>query len=29
MAQHTLHRWMQCDDCGVTPIAGSRYKSNM
>uniref|UniRef100_A0A0E0BWQ2 ZZ-type domain-containing protein n=2 Tax=Oryza meridionalis TaxID=40149 RepID=A0A0E0BWQ2_9ORYZ len=29
MAQHTLHRWIQCDGCGVTPIAGSRYKSNI
>ncbi|KAF0913064.1 hypothetical protein E2562_020219 [Oryza meyeriana var. granulata] len=29
MAQHTLHRWIQCDGCGVTPITGSRYKSNI
>ncbi|XP_006652412.2 protein JOKA2 [Oryza brachyantha] len=29
MAQHTLHRWIQCDVCGVTPIAGPRYKSNI
>ncbi|KAG8064769.1 hypothetical protein GUJ93_ZPchr0004g40273 [Zizania palustris] len=29
MPQHTLHIWIQCDSCGVTPITGSRYKSNI
>ncbi|KAL5215167.1 hypothetical protein ABZP36_004319 [Zizania latifolia] len=29
MPQHTLHIWIQCDGCGVTPITGSRYKSNI
>ncbi|XP_062185640.1 protein JOKA2-like isoform X2 [Phragmites australis] len=27
--QHALHRWIQCDGCGVTPIVGPRYKSNV
>ncbi|KAL6652531.1 hypothetical protein ACP70R_011456 [Stipagrostis hirtigluma subsp. patula] len=27
--QTALHRWIQCDGCGVTPIYGPRYKSNV
>lgn len=27
--QRTQHRWIQCDGCGVTPIVGPRYKSNV
>ncbi|KAL6882559.1 hypothetical protein ACP4OV_011249 [Aristida adscensionis] len=27
--QPALHRWIQCDGCGVTPIYGPRYKSNV
>jgi next to BRCA1 gene 1 protein len=27
--QHALHKWIQCDGCGVTPIVGPRYKSNV
>jgi next to BRCA1 gene 1 protein len=27
--QHVLHKWIQCDGCGVTPIVGPRYKSNV
>jgi next-to-BRCA1 protein 1 len=26
---HAQHRWIQCDGCGVTPIVGPRYKSNV
>ncbi|KAG2659481.1 hypothetical protein PVAP13_1KG360400 [Panicum virgatum] len=25
----SLHRWIQCDGCGVQPIVGPRYKSNV
>ncbi|CAL5021143.1 unnamed protein product [Urochloa decumbens] len=28
-AQRSLHRWIQCDGCGVQPIVGPRYKSNV
>ncbi|XP_062219507.1 protein JOKA2-like [Phragmites australis] len=28
-APHSLHRWIQCDGCGVQPIVGPRYKSNV
>jgi len=27
--QREQHRWVQCDGCGVTPIVGPRYKSNV
>ncbi|CAL5068451.1 unnamed protein product [Urochloa decumbens] len=27
--QRAQHRWIQCDGCGVTPIVGPRYKSNV
>jgi next-to-BRCA1 protein 1 len=27
--QGEQHRWVQCDGCGVTPIVGPRYKSNV
>jgi next to BRCA1 gene 1 protein len=29
ISQHALHKWIQCDGCGVTPIAGPHYKSNV
>uniref|UniRef100_A0ACD5V7M5 Uncharacterized protein n=1 Tax=Avena sativa TaxID=4498 RepID=A0ACD5V7M5_AVESA len=25
--QPTVHKWVECDGCGVAPIIGSRYKS--
>ncbi|XP_062222889.1 protein JOKA2-like [Phragmites australis] len=28
-APRSLHRWIQCDGCGVQPIVGPRYKSNV
>nr|CAB3450228.1 unnamed protein product [Digitaria exilis] len=28
-ASRSLHRWIQCDGCGVQPIVGTRYKSNV
>ncbi|CAL4886958.1 unnamed protein product [Urochloa decumbens] len=28
-AARSLHRWIQCDGCGVQPIVGPRYKSNV
>ncbi|KAL6899342.1 hypothetical protein ACP4OV_006000 [Aristida adscensionis] len=28
-APRSLHRWIQCDGCGVQPIVGSRYKSKV
>uniref|UniRef100_A0ACD5USQ8 Uncharacterized protein n=1 Tax=Avena sativa TaxID=4498 RepID=A0ACD5USQ8_AVESA len=27
--QQTVHKWVECDGCGVTPIVGSRYKSTV
>ncbi|TVU15586.1 hypothetical protein EJB05_39116 [Eragrostis curvula] len=27
--QGALHKWIQCDGCGVTPIVGPRYRSNV
>jgi len=29
MSPRTSHRWIQCDGCGVQPIIGPRYKSNV
>ncbi|OEL17027.1 Protein NBR1-like protein [Dichanthelium oligosanthes] len=29
MPERPQHRWIQCDGCGVTPIVGPRYKSNV
>ncbi|KAK3158352.1 hypothetical protein QOZ80_2AG0136020 [Eleusine coracana subsp. coracana] len=28
-AERCLHKWIKCDGCGVQPIAGPRYKSNV
>ncbi|RCV07092.1 hypothetical protein SETIT_1G216500v2 [Setaria italica] len=28
-APRSLHRWIQCDGCGVQPIVGPRFKSNV
>ncbi|TVU29446.1 hypothetical protein EJB05_21011 [Eragrostis curvula] len=28
-AARSLHKWIQCDGCGVQPIVGPRYKSNV
>ncbi|CAL4968496.1 unnamed protein product [Urochloa decumbens] len=28
-APRSLHRWIQCDGCGVQPVVGPRYKSNV
>jgi next-to-BRCA1 protein 1 len=25
----SIHRWIQCDGCGVQPIVGPRFKSNV
>ncbi|KAK3142293.1 hypothetical protein QOZ80_4BG0344740 [Eleusine coracana subsp. coracana] len=25
----SMHKWIQCDGCGATPIPGPRYKSNV
>lgn len=28
-AARSTHRWIQCDGCGVQPVVGPRYKSNV
>ncbi|KAK1683755.1 hypothetical protein QYE76_044603 [Lolium multiflorum] len=27
ITQPTVHKWIECDGCGITPIVGPRYKS--
>uniref|UniRef100_M8CPQ7 ZZ-type zinc finger-containing protein n=1 Tax=Aegilops tauschii TaxID=37682 RepID=M8CPQ7_AEGTA len=27
--QQSVHKWVECDGCGVTPIVGPRYKSTV
>ncbi|XP_044966868.1 protein NBR1 homolog isoform X2 [Hordeum vulgare subsp. vulgare] len=27
--QQSIHKWVECDGCGVTPIVGSRFKSTV
>ncbi|VAH48775.1 unnamed protein product [Triticum turgidum subsp. durum] len=27
--QQSIHKWVECDGCGVTPIVGPRYKSTV